>query len=194
HRGTAVALQRAMDVGDGRDHDRDRAAGPAVHRFPATHRLLDRPLGCEVNRPRSSTLAAGALGMVAVLLAGIAMLLNYSGEPQGNKIVVRVRVWGPPIADAYRQSFAEFNRTHPDIEVRVNLVAYATYFNTLRTDVAGGSADDIFWLSNAYFARYADSGRLLDINKTLSAEEISDWEPAVVDQFTRDGKLWGVPQ
>ncbi|SOX54961.1 sugar ABC transporter substrate-binding protein, partial [Mycobacterium ahvazicum] len=147
-----------------------------------------------VNRPRSSTLAAGALGLVAVLLAAIAMLLNYSGDPHGNKIVVRVRVWGTPIADAYRQSFAEFNRTHPDIEVRVDLVAYATYFNTLRTDVAGGSADDIFWLSNAYFAGYADNGRLLNISKTFSPDAISDWEPAVVDQFTRNGSLWGVPQ
>lgn len=147
-----------------------------------------------MTRPRSSTLAAGALGLVAVLLAAIAVLLNYSGEPHGNKIVVRVRVWGTSIADAYRQSFAEFNRTHPDIEVRVNMVAYSTYFNTLRTDVAGGGADDIFWLSNAYFAGYADNGRLLNISKTMSPEAISDWEPAVVDQFTRGGSLWGVPQ
>ncbi|WP_025737937.1 ABC transporter substrate-binding protein [Mycobacterium genavense] len=147
-----------------------------------------------MNRPRSSTLAAGALGLVAVLLAVIAVLLNYSGEPHGNKTVVRVRIWGAPIADAYRQSFAEFNRTHPDIEVRVDMVAYATYFNTLRTDVAGGSADDIFWLSNAYFAGYADNGRLLNISKTFSPGTIADWEPAVVDQFTRNGSLWGVPQ
>jgi multiple sugar transport system substrate-binding protein len=147
-----------------------------------------------VSRPRFSTLAAGALGLVAVLLAAIAVLLNYSGEPHGNKIVVRVRIWGTPIAEAYRESFAAFNRTHPNIEVRINLVAYSTYFNTLRTDVVGGSADDIFWLSNAYFAGYADNGRLLDIGKTLSHDEISDWEPAVVDQFTRRGALWGVPQ
>ncbi len=129
-----------------------------------------------------------------VLLAAIAILLNYSGEPHGNKIVVRVRIWDAPIAEAYRQSFEAFNRVHPDIEVRVNLVAYPTYFNTLRTDVAGGSADDIFWLSNAYFAGYADNGRLLNISETFSADAISDWEPAVVDQFTRRGALWGVPQ
>jgi multiple sugar transport system substrate-binding protein len=78
--------------------------------------------------------------------------------------------------------------------VRTNMVAYTTYFDTLRTDVAGGSADDIFWLSNAYFAAYADSGRLMNIRKTLDPSEISGWEPAVVDQFTRGGALWGVPQ
>jgi multiple sugar transport system substrate-binding protein len=147
-----------------------------------------------VNRPRFSTLAACALGVVAVLLAAIAVLLNYSGESHGDKIVVQVRVWDAPIAEAYRESFQAFHRTHPDIEVRVNLVAYSTYYNTLRTDVAGGSADDIFWLSNAYLSAYADNGRLLNIRKTLGADAISDWEPAVVDQFTRGGALWGVPQ
>ena len=76
----------------------------------------------------------------------------------------------------------------------MNVVAYSTYFDTLRTDVAGGGADDIFWLSNAYFAGYADSGRLMDIAETLGPPASAAWDPSVVNQFTRDGSLWGVPQ
>jgi multiple sugar transport system substrate-binding protein len=129
-----------------------------------------------------------------VLLAATAVLLDYSGEPHGGKIVVRVRLWADQISAAYRQSFDAFTRAHPNIEVRTNIVAYSTYFDTLRTDVAGGSADDIFWLSNAYLAAYADGGRLLNIGKILGPGAASDWEPAVVDQFTRGGALWGVPQ
>ena len=77
-----------------------------------------------------------------------------------------MRLWDQQVAAAYRKSFDEFTRRHPGIEVRVNVVAYSTYFDTLRTDVAGGSADDIFWISNAYFAPYADSGRLIDVSRT----------------------------
>ena len=72
--------------------------------------------------------------------------------------------------------------------------SYSTYFTTLRTDVAGGSADDIFWVSNAYLAGYADSGRLMDIGKTLGPKRHPRWEPSVVEQFTRGGTLWAVPQ
>lgn len=147
-----------------------------------------------MTRPRSSTLVAVSVVLAAALLAVMAMLLDYSGEPHGGKIVVRVRLWSDQIAAAYRESFEAFSRAHPDIEVRLNLVAYSTYFDTLRTDVAGDSADDIFWMSNAYLAAYADSGRLLDIGKALGPAAASDWEPAVVDQFTRGGALWGVPQ
>jgi multiple sugar transport system substrate-binding protein len=147
-----------------------------------------------MNRPRSSSMAAVALVVVAALLAATAALLNYSADPHGNKIVVTVRLWAAPIAAAYEASFQAFNRAHPDIEVHTNMVAYSNYFQTLRTDVAGGSADDIFWLSNAYLAAYADNGRLMNISAAVDPHVIADWEPSVVDQFTRGGVLWGVPQ
>ncbi|MDT0406995.1 extracellular solute-binding protein, partial [Streptomyces edwardsiae] len=116
---------------------------------------------------RSTVLAAGLALTMAVLLV-FAVLLGRTTEPEG-RTVVTVRLWDPQVAAAYRESFAEFNQEHPDIEVRVNTVAYSAYFDSLRTDVAGGSADDIFWLSNAYLAGYADNGRLLDIGQTLGA-------------------------
>ncbi|KWX22290.1 sugar ABC transporter substrate-binding protein [Mycolicibacterium wolinskyi] len=141
---------------------------------------------------RSTQLAAG-LALTMVLLLVAAMLLGRDTEPSG-KTVVTVRLWDPQVAAAYRESFDAFSAEHPDIEVRVNTVAYSTYFDTLRTDVAGGSADDIFWISNAYFAGYADNGRLLDIGKLLGPNAARAWEPSVVNQFTRNGTLWGVPQ
>ena len=138
-------------------------------------------------RPRFSTLVfAGLAGAMAVLLVA-AMLLGGSDEPDG-RTVVTVRLWDEQVASAYRESFAVFTREHPDIEVRVNVVAYSSYFDTLRTDVAGGGADDIFWLSNAYFTGYADSGRLMRVDASDA------WDRSVVDQFTRNGALWAVPQ
>ncbi|MGV0745784.1 ABC transporter substrate-binding protein [Mycolicibacterium sp. XJ870] len=144
-------------------------------------------------KPRRSTLLAGGLALTMAVLLVAAMLLGRSTEPSG-KTVVTVRLWDQQVAAAYRESFDAFSKEHPDIEVRVNTVAYSTYFDTLRTDMAGGSADDIFWLSNAYFAGYADNGRLLDIGQTLGPDAAQAWEPAVVNQFTRNDALWAVPQ
>ncbi len=132
-------------------------------------------------------MALSALVAVSALLAGLVVLLGRTSDPAG-KTVVTVRLWDDQVAAAYRQSFDEFSRTHPDIEVRTTLVSYASYFDTLRTDVAGGGADDIFWINNSHFAEYADNGRLMAITPS------PDWEPSVVAQFTRDGVLWGVPQ
>lgn len=137
--------------------------------------------------PRFSTRMLAALITVALLLVAGALALERSGDPAG-KTVVTVRLWDPTVAAAYAESFAEFTRSHPDIEVRTDVVAYTSYFDTLRTDVAGGGADDIFWINNANFAEYADNDRLMAI------EPSPDWDPSVVSQFTRNGALWGVPQ
>ncbi|KZS61900.1 MAG: sugar ABC transporter substrate-binding protein [Mycobacterium pseudokansasii] len=144
-----------------------------------------------MTRPRFSTLVAAALTSIAALLGVTAVVLDRAGEPAAGRIIVTVRLWAEPIASAYQRSFEAFTRTYPGIEVRTNLVSYSNYFDTLRTDVAGGSGDDIFWLSNAHLAAYADSGRLMKIDPALDP---GDWEPSVVDQFTRNGVLWAVPQ
>ena len=142
---------------------------------------------------RFSTLFAAGVAVTAAVLLVAAVLLGQSTD-SGGRTVVTVRLWDEQVAEAYRKSFAEFSREHPDIEVRLNVVAYSTYFDTLRTDVAGGGADDIFWISNAYFAEYADSGRLLNIGRLLGEDASRAWDPSVVGQFTRSGALWGVPQ
>ncbi|MUL45671.1 sugar ABC transporter substrate-binding protein [Mycobacterium sp. CBMA293] len=131
-----------------------------------------------------------AAAMVVLLVAAVLM----GRTDATGKTVVTVRLWDAQVAAAYRSSFAEFMRHHPDIDVRVDVVAYASYFDTLRTDVAGGGAADIFWLSNAYFAGYADTDRLLDIGHLLGPGAATAWDQSVAGQFTRGGKLWAVPQ
>lgn len=133
---------------------------------------------------KASTRAALTLALVALLLFGVAAWLGIPTTPHG-KTVVTVRVWDQQVAEAYRGSFDEFSRRNPDIQVAVTVTSYASYFNSLRTDVAGHGADDIFWLSNAYLSDYADTGNLVPV------EPRADWDPSVVAQFTRDGKLWG---
>ena len=140
-----------------------------------------------MTRPRFSTLALAALLTVAVALAGAVLLLGRTADPDG-AAVVTVRLWDEQVAGAYRESFDQFSRENPGIEVRTTLVSYASYFDTLRTDVAGGGADDIFWINNSHFAEYADNGRLMPITPS------PDWDSSVVEQFTRGGVLWGVPQ
>ncbi len=127
-----------------------------------------------------------ALIGVALLLVGAVLVLGR--DHASGKTVVTVRLWDQQVAAAYRESFDEFTRQHPDIEVRTDVVSYANYFTTLRTDVAGGGADDIFWINNANFAEYADNGRLMPIDPA------PDWDNSVKAQFTRNGALWGVPQ
>jgi multiple sugar transport system substrate-binding protein len=149
---------------------------------------------------RSTIIAlTAATAVVIVGAVGVGAAVLGSGGTGGSDATaehttVTVRLWDDQVADAYEQSFAAFEAKNPDIAVDVTVVPWADYWTKLRTDVAGKSADDIFWVNNSYFADYADNGNLLDVDETLGADAKTAWAPSVVDQFTRKDHLWGVPQ
>ncbi|MVU79933.1 extracellular solute-binding protein [Nocardia sp. ET3-3] len=140
---------------------------------------------------RDSTRALLGIVVVAVLLAAAALWLGRDTEA-GGRTVVRLRIWDQSFVSAYRASLDEFQRANPDLEVRITVVPWASYAQKLRLDVAGGIADDLFW-TNLY-EDYADSGHLLDIGAALGSDATRAWDPAVVAQYTRAGRLWAVPQ
>ncbi|ABY23439.1 sugar ABC transporter [Renibacterium salmoninarum ATCC 33209] len=118
---------------------------------------------------------------------------DNGGTASGDKVTVSVRLWDEQVQKAYESSFKEFESQNPGIQVKTVLEPYTTYFNKLRTDVSAGNADDVFWISSSYFSPYADNGSLLPIGSEFDSAK-SGWVPAAVSQYTRNDKLWGVPQ
>jgi multiple sugar transport system substrate-binding protein len=140
---------------------------------------------------KKSTVVAAIVAGAIVVGAGAALLIpRLAGS--GSEATVTVKLWDEAVAAAYEESFAAFTEQNPDIKVEIVLDPWATYWDNLVTDVAGGTAADIFWLNSAFTA-YADNGDLIDIGAELGTPA-GDWDQAVVDQYTRNGSLWGVPQ
>ncbi|GAA2884020.1 sugar ABC transporter substrate-binding protein [Actinoplanes cyaneus] len=131
--------------------------------------------------------------MRRLFLTITALLLTAGCSIAGNddadgKTTVTFRLWDEQVATAYEQSFAAFEKTHPEITVDVQVVPWADYWTKLPADVAAGTAADIFWTNTSNFGLYADNGHLLPVDVS------GDWTKSVVDLYTRGGKLWGVPQ
>ena len=72
------------------------------------------------------------------------------------------------------------------------------YYTKLQTTIAGGTAADMFWLSQEYIAGYADKGALLDVSDRLKADQspaaqLDDYFPAVLQTAQFNGKTYGLP-
>lgn len=137
-----------------------------------------------------------ATAALAVAAAGLTAC-STSSSTSDQKVTLTFRTWDTNAAAAYQQSFAAFHKNNPDITVKIDVVPWATYFTKLRTDIAGNSADDLFWINNSSYTGYAENGDLVDIGKLYgsgAASAESGWAPGVVKQFTDSGKLWGIPQ
>lgn len=142
---------------------------------------------------RSTVLAAGAAAIV-IVIAGVVTALTVSGQGPADQTTVTVRLWDDQVAQAYEESFAAFEKDNPDVNVELTVIPWDDYWEKLRTDIAGKSVDDVFWVDGGNYPVYADAGALVDVGKTLGADAAAAWAPSVVEQYTRDGVLWGVPQ
>ncbi len=111
----------------------------------------------------------------------------------GDKETVTFRLWDDVAAPAYEESFAEFENQNPDINVEIELVPWGDYWDQLPLDVSSGDMADIYWVNSSNFALYADNGNLINITEELGTDH-DEWQQSVVDLYTRDDALWGVPQ
>ena len=74
----------------------------------------------------------------------------------------------------------------------------ADYYTKLQTNLAGGTAADLIWLSQENITGYADKGVLLDIsdnlkNDTRPAAKLDDYFPDVLQTAQFNGKTYGLP-
>ncbi|WP_166996922.1 ABC transporter substrate-binding protein [Paramicrobacterium fandaimingii] len=141
-------------------------------------------------------MAKRILTIAAVVAASSLMLSGCaaSDTTEADTTTVNFRLWDETVAKAYEASFDEFEEQNPNIKVNINVVPWADYWSKLRTDVASGTMDDVYWINNSYYGAYVDSGNLMDVGAVMGSAAAEAWEPSVVDQFTRNGTLWGVPQ
>lgn len=132
--------------------------------------------------------------LLSALVATTAVIALSGCAPTApESTTVTVRLWDQNVADAYEKSFDELY-AETGIKAETVVIPWADYWTQLRTDLATGTADDIFWTNAGNFAEYAANGMLLPITTTDFSAEWSDWDPTVIEQYTAEGTLWGIPQ
>lgn len=71
------------------------------------------------------------------------------------------------------------------------------YFEKLKTELAAGNAPDIFWIGGVELADFVNTGQILDIKPLMDADtsfDVGVFYPNVMEQLTRDGKIYGLPR
>ncbi|MEE6281642.1 ABC transporter substrate-binding protein [Georgenia sp. MJ170] len=118
---------------------------------------------------------------------------DSDADPQAGITTVTFRLWDEAAATAYRESFDAFTAANRDVHVEVEVVPWESYWSQLEADMAAGTPADIFWTNTANVEGYADDGLLVSMDEVLDRDAVQ-WQPAVVDLYTHDDQLWGVPQ
>jgi multiple sugar transport system substrate-binding protein len=160
--------------------------------MPRTNRPRTGLLTTRLDR-RTALRGAGAAGLAASLGAGVATTTHAQ-----EKTKIRLGTWtAEKEANELQGVIDKVNAAATDFEI-VSEPQPADYYTKLQTTIAGGTAPDLFWLSQEYVAGYADLGAIMDISDRLSADDtpaadLSDYFEPILKTAQYDGKTYGLP-
>ena len=86
---------------------------------------------------------------------------------------------------------SEFNASHDDIDLTVEVVSWNDISTVVNTRISGNAAPDI--LNIDLFAAYQADGLLLPASDYVSDETYAKLYPAFLDQSVVDGVVWAIP-
>ena len=130
--------------------------------------------------------------IIPLLLFGCA-----SGDKEG-KVEIKVAFWGAPEEVNIISGLMEnWQKTRPDIAVKLEHTPYRGYVDKLLTRIAGRSAPDIICTEVDLFVTFQSKGVLRDITPYMERDTelgVDAFYPEVIDRFTVDGKLYAIPR
>jgi multiple sugar transport system substrate-binding protein len=116
----------------------------------------------------------------------------------GEKVKIRLATWaGVDESKELQAVLDKINAKATTFEI-VQEAQPADYYTKLQTNLAGGTAADLLWLSQEYIAGYAQKGVLLDISDRLAkddrpAAKLDDYYPSVLQTAQYENKTYGLP-
>src|SRR5947209_3157831 len=136
-----------------------------------------------------------SLSSIVLLLALVLTACGGGGSSSsGQNVTLRYSIWDTNQAPAMQQIAAEFKKTHPNINVQVQVTPFTEYWTKLETAATGGSAPDIFWMNGPNLIKYASNNVLLPLDDKISADKVdlSNYPPSLVALYTYNGKHYAL--
>jgi multiple sugar transport system substrate-binding protein len=155
--------------------------GPMLKRDPRRHALR-------------RIAANGAVGLIAAVVAACSGSTNSSGP-------VTLTMWdhvqsSKDVDAAYSKAAADFQKTHPNVKIKIQTFPFEQYQGKLLTAVKGGSGPDIMSLDEPWTPQFAESGVIQPIDSYVAksnAVKADAFFPAAWETTLWKSKQWAVP-
>ena len=100
----------------------------------------------------------------------------------------------PPTKKKMEEIIAKFESSHPNIKIKTETAPYEDFYQKLTTQIAAGTAPDIWQSDGTKVFGFAQRGAIRDITDYVTKEINKDEVNGLEFNKDADGKYWGVPQ
>jgi multiple sugar transport system substrate-binding protein len=114
----------------------------------------------------------------------------------GGKVTLNYWLWDDKQQPAYQECADAFTRANPDVTVKITQTAWTQYWQNLTTQLAGGSAPDVWTDHASYYPQFVSSNQILDIQPFVDKDKVdlTQYQAGLADLFVKDGKRYGLPK
>jgi multiple sugar transport system substrate-binding protein len=136
--------------------------------------------------------------MAASALAGVLLMAGGLAENASASSVIHLTyaLWDPHEEIGYKQSIAVFEKSHPNIQVSVDQIAYSAYQTKLQEEFASGGGPDLFWVNTPFLSTWIKDGYLLNLAPYIKkwGVNLSIYYPSLVALHSYKGAIYGIPK
>ncbi|MBO8126360.1 MAG: ABC transporter substrate-binding protein [Firmicutes bacterium] len=130
--------------------------------------------------------------VVLALVLSLSMGMALSASAKTIRFLTMQQAGMTP--EEFDAAIAEFEKTHPDIEVEANYVSYDSLHSKLVTSISGfNPAYDVVLVDDIWFPQFAKAGWLLDVTDRITPEMKEDIYEAAWPIVTYKGRQYGLP-
>ncbi len=110
---------------------------------------------------------------------------------------IRYGVWMVEQMDGIKAQIAAFEKEHPDIKVKLEVVPWENYWTKLQTMLAGGNCWDVFAMDTGFYMEdYVIRGAVLDLTPYIERDHIdlSVYPKMVLAIHRFNGRYYSLPR
>lgn len=150
---------------------------------------------------RRTTLAVATIASAALLITGC----SGGGAPAADdeelataetEASIDFAIWNAAQQPAFELVIDAFNEQYPNIDVQIQVTPFDQYFTKLQTQGSSKTLPDVFTMNSLNFDKYVDGKLLAPVTPLIDADQLdpANYPTALVDGYSADGTLYGVPQ
>lgn len=137
---------------------------------------------------------------VAAVAAAGAVLASISACSAGggstSAVTLDYWMWDDTQVPAYQQCADQFHEANPNITIKISQAAWGQYWTNLTTQMAAGSAPDVFVDQASYYPQFVQDKQILDIQPNVDKDgiDLSQYVAGVADLYKDGDARYGLPK
>jgi multiple sugar transport system substrate-binding protein len=141
-------------------------------------------------------LRAGSAVLAIALAASLSACGKSPDSGSAGNATLNYWLWDDNQTASYQACADAFHKANPTITIKITQTAWAQYWQNLTTQLASGSAPDVWTDHASYYPQFVTSNQVLDIQPYVDRDKVdlSQYQAGLADLFVKDGKRYGLPK